>query len=827
MIDRGLDRRQWQGLFAAHPAIVLLVDPVTGELVDANEAAAAFYGVDAPDAAARSIAELVRSAQDDTTSGGASSAARDGRRARLSTRHQLASGELREVEVATAPVIVEGRSLLNAVVYDLTERRRTLAALAASEEFARSIVTNAPIGIAVTDLEGRLIRVNQTMSAITGYPEHELLGRDHGMLSHPEDRDALVQASALLHRGEVDAYQLEQRYVRADGSPAHVSVRTSYLRDGDGQVRFQLTVVEDVSERQLARQRSELLQAQLTASHRRFEALVEHASDPIVVMDEDRTPTYLSPAAAAFLGTTHITLSELAALIRPADRELAQTAWSELVAARGGTRQLSVQLRRSDGRARHLAVTMSDLRQLDAVGGIVISARDLTDELTARSRLEHQTTHDGLTGLPNRDLLLDELRRAVDRTRAGQDPYVLLLLDLVGMAGINDRIGHRTGDFLLRSVGQRLQEAVGEQGLVARTSGDEFGVLVPGGATEADAQAVAERFARLFDEPFETPGSRGTVLLRACVGVGLTAAAGGAPTDTLRDATLALSAAEASETGTVRVCDDALRVQEERRLALDYELSTPTILDQLTLVYQPLLDLTDGSIACLETLLRWDHPTLGEISPTEFVPVAERNGAIVPIGTWVLRSACAQLAAWAAEGIGDGVTLAINVSARQLLDIDLVPTLAATLSDTGLDPERIALEITETALADESEVTTATVEAIADLGVRIHIDDFGTGYSSFAQLGRFPFHGLKIDRSFITPLGVESDAVPVLQALLAIAHAQGLEVIAEGVDDEQQAEVLRTLGCPQAQGFLWARPMTAEQVPPFLASAQLTLRTRP
>ncbi|TVP62347.1 MAG: EAL domain-containing protein, partial [Nitriliruptor sp.] len=321
---------------------------------------------------------------------------------------------------------------------------------------------------------------------------------------------------------------------------------------------------------------------------------------------------------------------------------------------------------------------------------------------------------------------------------------------------------------------------------------------------------------RLFEEPFATPGG-GTLLLRVRAGAASTSTSGATPAGVLRDANLALSAAQASDTERIRICDDALRREEERRLRLEYELSTPTITDQFRLAYQPLVDLSTGAVPCMEALLLWDHPELGEIGPGEFVPIAERNGAIVPIGAWVLRRACEQLAAWDEVGVDPGLQLAINVSARQLLDVDLVPTVAGVLDDTGLAPERLALEVTETVLADHSDVTTAKLQAMADVGVRIHIDDFGTGYSSFAQLGRFPFHGLKIDRSFVTPLGVEADADPVIAALLAIAAAQGLEVIAEGVDAEVQVAHLRALGCQLAQGYLWSKALSPEAVPAFLA----------
>lgn len=554
-------------------------------------------------------------------------------------------------------------------------------------------------------------------------------------------------------------------------------------------------------------------EAVLRAALRRLEALVEHANDPILVIDEDERVLYASPAATAFVGSAEVTVAGLLDRMPDDDGGRARRAWRQLLDGDARSTRVLVRVDRADGRRRQLLMTFADLRDNDAVAGIVVSGRDLSDELTARARLEHQATHDALTGLANRELLLEQLRTATDARES--DGAVLLLLDLLGMSGVNDRVGHRTGDLLLRAVAQRLQDAVEPGTMVARTSGDEFAVLVAGAVDEADAAALGERFARLFDRPFLTPGG-GTVLLRAQVGVAAATSEGTTPASLLRDATLALGAAQSSSGSAVRVCEPALRAAEERRLAMEYELATPDVLEGLTLVFQPVLDLHDDHVRGFEALVRWQHERFGIVEPEEFVPVAERNGAIIPIGAWVLAEATAQLAAWDAAGITAGECLAVNISARQLLDIELAPTLERALRATSIAPSRLILEITETALADQSTVTTQTVAALAALGVGIHIDDFGMGYSSFAQLGRFPFQGLKIDRSFITPLGVRDDAVPVLTALMSIARAQGLEVTAEGVVNADQVTQLRALGCQRGQGYHWARPLLAADVPAWL-----------
>ncbi len=723
------------------------------------------------------------------------------------------------------------------------------------QDWRRLFVTHPSIMLLLDPCERAIVAANDAAERFYGFDADTFAGLhldDLTASAHPADADANADADAdadaaanadadqhpVLPAGTSDAaddpagegppWRTLARHRLADGELRDVEVVIAPARVGArGLVNV---VIHDLTEQQRAlrlmtaseedaRRRVDQLGDQLDASQRRFEALVEHTGDPIVVLDAQRQVTYMSPAAVSFLGTPSPSIEDILARVDARDRPQLSAAWRSLLAGPDPTRHHIVQIERADGRRRHLALTLSDLRNLEAVAGVVVTARDLTDELTMRSRLEHQTPHDGLTGLANRDQLLEQLRRFLDPARGEVQPGSLVLLDMIGMAGINDRVGHRTGDYLLRSVARRLQATVGAEGTVARTSGDEFGVLVGSEPGEAAALALAHDLVRLFEEPFATPGG-GTLLLRVRAGAASTSTSGGTPAGVLRDANLALSAAQASETERIRVCDDELRREEERRLRLEYELSTPTITEQFRLAYQPLVDLSTGTVPCMEALLLWDHPELGEIGPGEFVPLAERNGAIVPICAWVLRRACEQLATWDELGVDRRLQLAINVSARQLLDVDLVPTVAGVLDDAGLAPERLALEVTETVLADHSDVTTAKLQAMADVGVRIHIDDFGTGYSSFAQLGRFPFHGLKIDRSFVTPLGVDADADPVIAALLAIAAAQGLEVIAEGVDAEVQVAHLRALGCQLAQGYLWSKPLAPDAVPAFLATPQ-------
>ncbi len=562
----------------------------------------------------------------------------------------------------------------------------------------------------------------------------------------------------------------------------------------------------------------------LALSAQRFEALIEHASDLLLVVQPDGRIGYVSPPTRRYVpaGDEPVHAQDLVDRLHPEDLSTVARAWDEVRGRPGAVAELRARVRRDDGRLRTLTATLTNLATIGPVGGIVVNARDVSDELAVRARYDDHLVRDGLTGLANRPALLDDLRH---RCAAGDGSgFGLVLVDVIGMAGINDRIGHLAGDVLLRILAERLLDRVGPGTFVARTSGDEFAIVVPDVATPEAALEVGTRVATAIDAPMGLPGG-GTVTLQLRVGVACSTQSDGTPGGLLTDADLALSDLAATHEPGVRVCDDRLRDRRHRRLQLDHGLQQLDVLDQLTLQYQPVVDLRTGRIRGLEALVRWHHPELGLVGPGEFVPVAERCGAIVPIGRWVLQEATRQLARWHRQGLATDLCMAVNVSARQLLDVDLPASVAAAIAGAGIAPEHLCLEVTETAVADESEVTGAVVRQLAALGTHVHIDDFGTGYSSFAQLRRFPFHGLKIDRAFVCDLGRDATTEVIVEGVLSIGHALGLQVVAEGVETETQRDVLIGMGCTRGQGYLWSRPRPPDAIARLLVEQAKVGRT--
>jgi diguanylate cyclase (GGDEF)-like protein/PAS domain S-box-containing protein len=436
--------------------------------------------------------------------------------------------------------------------------------------------------------------------------------------------------------------------------------------------------------------------------------------------------------------------------------------------------------------------------------------RDITEHKRDRDALAHQAVHDPLTGLYNRALLLDRLENALAR----HEFVAIILLDLDGFKTVNDSLGHQTGDEVLTVIAPRLQEATHSTDTLARLGGDEFVVLCERLHSPMDAIDRANRLAAAVATPVDLGTGRHT--LTASIGVATSHGAPEAAGNLLRDADAAMYRAKAKGRGRIEIFDRTMRDEALERLALERDLQTAVAHNEFVLEYQPIVEAETLRPVALEALLRWNHPERGRLGPDAFIPLAEETGLIATIGQWVLSEACAQLAVWQQAGYPE-LRLSVNVSPVQLAVGGFAREAARVIRHSRIAPGSLSLEITESSILGE-EAPAAALAALKELGLRILLDDFGTGYSSLGYLIRFPIDTLKIDRSFTAELDGTPHSAAITKAILAIAQELGLDVVAEGVENERQLEQLRQLNCPHVQGYVIARPLPASEIPAFLAA---------
>ncbi|NUR12041.1 MAG: EAL domain-containing protein, partial [Bradyrhizobium sp.] len=445
-------------------------------------------------------------------------------------------------------------------------------------------------------------------------------------------------------------------------------------------------------------------------------------------------------------------------------------------------------------------------RQPMAGGGWVATHLDVTEQRRSEAKITHMAQHDALTDLPNRVLLRERMEHAIAVTRNGGVDLAVLMLDLDRFKEVNDTLGHPAGDSLLRAVAARLRECTTETALIARLGGDEFAVIDYVTSPAVEAAALAENIRKALCEPFDLGDHRVTV--GTSIGIAIAPRDGNDSDVIMKSADLALYSAKSGGRGAFRFFEPELDELMHARRNLERDMRDAIAGGQFELHYQPFVSSATGKVSGFEALLRWHHPQQGLVMPDEFIPLAEETGLIVPLGEWVLRTACAEAAKWPAH-----VRIAVNLSPAQFRSKELVPVVMGALASSGVAPHRLDLEVTETVIMHDSEAVFAVLGQLRELGVRIALDDFGTGYSSLSFLQRFPFDKIKIDRSFVDELSsARAEARHLAQAVVRFAVSLGKTTTAEGVETKQQMDILREEGCVETQGYYFSRPMPASDI---------------
>jgi diguanylate cyclase (GGDEF)-like protein/PAS domain S-box-containing protein len=673
------------------------------------------------------------------------------------------------------------------------------------DERAKSerLIAVAPDAIFVVNAAAVIELANPASAGLLGVPDHTALVGQSLLDFVPDDERARFRA--LLAQALAESSQpvrLELALRRGDGTAFPAEATLADL-PGQGDAAAQL-IVRDIS----LRQRAEAAQ-RLTAQ------VFDNMTEGIVVTDAQAAIVTVNPAFTVITGFTGETISgwPLRSLYPDDEAARLDTVMADEL---GAGRQWRGELwsRRHDGHLFPAAVTVSTVRDGQGrLANYVIVFSDVTARKQNEERMRILAYHDHLTGLPNRALLGTLLQQAIHQAQRNGRRGAVLFLDLDHFKNVNDTQGHAGGDQLLQAAAVRLKGSLRESDTVARLGGDEFVVLLPEIAQSTDAAAVAEKLLRVLAEPFQVVGQR--LFVTASLGISVFPDDALEGDDLLKNADTALyRAKEQGRNGFVFYTPE-MYAAALKRMALESSLRAALEREEFIVYYQPRVALDSGRVIGMEALVRWRHPELGLVAPGHFITVAEDTGLIVPIGRWVLRQACLQNKAWQAHGF-PRLRVSVNLSGRQFKQDDVVETVAAALRETGLAPEDLELELTESILFLNNGETEKKLQALRAMGVHLAIDDFGTGYSSLEYLMRLPVHRLKIDRSFIRALTSKPEDAAIARAIVAMGHSLALEVTAEGVETAEQLSVLQACGCDESQGYYFGQPVPATEFTRFL-----------
>jgi len=679
----------------------------------------------------------------------------------------------------------------------LRQRRIELARVRRERSKLSALLNAIPDPVYFKDASGAYEGCNPAFEACTGLAEAGLVGRGDGQLERaPGWAPALGGAAGVLQR-------TLSWHLRPDGERVCLDVVQAPVFD-DGQHLGAVGVARDVT----------ALREAMTKLHRAV-SVFEHCGEGIVIMDAERRIEDVNPAMCAITGfSAEELIGTVPRYLLPEEQDpfLLKKIWGAVDAEGKWSGELMERHKTGASVPVWVTIVRVPAHEADGQPHYLLVQTDISRIKQTEAELLHQSLHDRLTGLPNLALLRDRVARQIGIAQREHTCVAVLYIDLDGFREVNDIAGHSAGDAVLTEAAARFVNVVRASDSVARVGSDEFVVMLSGLVDEETSMRLGDRLIQAMSEPVVVgrDDAQQRFNIGASIGLALFPTDGQSVDELLRNAEAAMCRAKVQARNSVQAYRPELTQAVQRRFELTHALRLANEAAQFRLEYQPQVRLSDGALIGAEALLRWRHPTRGPISPAEFIPLAEETGLIVPIGRWVLETACAQAARW--QGLpGKPQQVAVNVSARQLRQSDFVESVDAILRDTGCPPQALELEVTESLLLEDAEGAIELLGALAARGVRVAIDDFGTGYSSLSYLKRMPVKTLKIDRSFVGELGSDASVAAIARTVIVLARSLGLDVLAEGVETAEQAAWLEREGCDWAQGWHFGRPMPAEE----------------
>ena len=682
-----------------------------------------------------------------------------------------------------------------------------------SETRYRRLFEAAQDGILILNaLTGRITDVNPFMIELLGYSRHEFLGKELWEIGLFNEKEASQAAFRELQ---------EKGYIRYEGLPLETNEGVSC------EVEFISNVYQEAGQQVIQcnirdiTQRKRLEKAQREWEER-FHVLVEGVKDYAVFMlDTMGRVTSWNSGVERVLGYCEEEFigQPFSCIFTPDDIRTGEPEKELQKAEAEGQADNERWHVRKDGTQIWATGTVTPLQdETTRMHGFAIVMRDITERRQAEERTAHEAAHDNLTGLPNRAFFIDHLKRAIARSKRHADyMFAVLFLDLDRFKNINDSLGHVIADQLLVEIGRKLEVALRPEDMVARFGGDEFVVFLDDIKAVSDATRVANRIHLELVSPFNIGGNE--VFTSTSIGIALSLHGYDRPEDCLRDADTAMYRAKALGSARHEIFDKSMHDHAVALLKLETDLRRAVERGEFRVHYQPIVSLKTSRISGFEALLRWQHPARGLILPAEFIAVAEETGLIIPIGQWILGEACRQTRIWQEQIDADPpLVISVNLSSKQFLQNDLIERINQMLLTTGFDARSLKLEITESVVMENAGEATARIGQLRDLGVKLYMDDFGTGYSSLSHLHRFPVGTLKIDRSFINQMSAPDENSEIVRTIVSLAHNLHMEVIAEGVETEEQLSHLKGLECEYGQGYYFSRPVDAESAGGLIAS---------
>ena len=672
------------------------------------------------------------------------------------------------------------------------------------DRWLRSVVENSSENVTIVDPDGTLRYASPAFGRMLGYAPEEVVGKMNVLdYVHPDDLPhVLEETEKALSEGGVATNSTEYRFRHKDGSWRWVESAGTYLLD-DPHVKGVVVQTRDITERKRTEEA-------LREAEERFRRSFEDAAIGMALVAPNGRFLRTNRSLCDMLGYREVELlgKTFQDITHPDDLDADLDQRRRMLVGEMRTYQMEKRYFHKEGHVVWVLLSVSLVHDEEGEPLYFVSQiQDISERKVLEERLEHRAFHDSLTNLPNRQLFMDRLGQALMRTRRRHKRLAVLFMDLDGFKVVNDSLGHEVGDLLLTVVAQRLRRCLRPEDTLARFGGDEFVVLIEALDDPAQAVQVAERITEELRRPFIMEGRDLYVL--ASIGISLGDARTHDTDDLLREADTAMYRAK-DEGGDFRMFNPAMYERAFSRLEVENDLRRAIEQEEFVVHYQSVVDLQTGELWGMEALVRWDHPERGLLEPSEFVPVAEQSGLVIPMGEQILREACLRAKEWQDESPRiPSLVMSVNLSASQLSHSDLADTVERVLGETGLEGSSLTLDVTETVYVKVLAANTAIFDRLRGMGVRFSIDDFGTGYSSLSYLKRLPADALKIDQSFVKGLGEDIDDTAVVRMLIELAHTLGLEVIAEGVETEEQADLLKEMGCDFAQGYHFSKPLPA------------------